>query len=280
MNTFEDRLRGELVAAIDRSQRPAPARVGRGWFQPSRWPVAVAAATALALALVALPAILRTDRALAIDRAGASATITLVDPEASVERLNEELAAAGLRATVRREPASPSAVGSWLGLVAGGAAAGLPTVGATMTLSTKEAHAVELLLGAAAPDGPYTYSASAFQPGEPLNCSGLALSSAVSAAQAVQDRGLSPQWFVLTEDGRIERADGDAIPAGVVTGAEMQSSTSVRIYVSLGGIPEAPASQDDPRYVLEGDPDEPPPDHLLLDQGRYATDTAGSQCPN
>ncbi|MEI2778572.1 MAG: hypothetical protein V9G19_21905 [Tetrasphaera sp.] len=275
MTSFEDRLRGELVSAIERSHAPQPRRAPRQW---SPRPLAVLAAAALAVGLVALPAVLRTDPALAIERSGHTATITLLDTRADVGKLNAELAAAGLGARVREEPASPSAVGSWLGLYAAGKARGIPQVGKTLTLDTGESGNVELLLGIAAENAPYVYSASAFRHGEALNCSGLGLSPATKAAADLRSRGLQTTWFVLGADGSITPAAGGAIPPGVVTGAEMQSSTSVRLYVSATGMPSTPPDQDNPAYVLDGDPRIPPPDHLVVDQGRFATTTEGSQC--
>ena len=119
--------RARLSEAIEREfaerlGEPRAARLGyHGSGRQARWRLALAAAIVLlaigmALALTLGGSSSGPARALAIDKGPRWVTLTLEDPQASEDEMNQELADAWIdRVRVRSVPGPPQAVGTWAG---------------------------------------------------------------------------------------------------------------------------------------------------------------------
>lgn len=261
------RFKAQLVAA-------RPAR--RSSSSRRRWVLAVcAAAVAAAAFFAALPAGddgPRPGQALAVTRAAGDIVIRIADASASPDRIERELRAVGITASVATEPVSPSLVGTWTAVTASpplrDAAREHAEIARGVKLRIPEGYSGRLTLRvgrAARPGDELRMSISAFRPGEPLHCSGVERLSPDRAAREIARLGLVPRWERLairrgevSEPGKDDRiVDAmvpvlvDAPPRGRIIDARLLSSGYPEAYGRPDGttllLTVAPPGLDPPR---------------------------------
>ena len=192
---------------------PAPRR--------RRWVIALSASATIAvLVLVAGPVTDDTRRpgpagALAVTRTPEGTRVRIADATASPERIEGELRAAGIEASVAAVPVSPSLVGTWTSITAKpplrDPGADHEGIGHGADLEVPRGYAGRLTLRVGRPAGPgeeLRMSASAFAPGEPLHCSGVEQLDATRAARVLAERGLKPRWLELQRHRGVETRPG------------------------------------------------------------------------
>lgn len=209
-----DRFKDDLLAAS--ATRP-------GGVRRRRWVIAVAGmACAAAVAIVAaLPAAndgneaLRPGQALAVSRGEDSVNIRIADASASPERIERELRALGISASVEAVPVSPSLVGTWTTVSATPPlrddASEHAQVGHGVDLNVPRDYDGELKLRIGRPPRPgeqLRMSASAFSPGEKLHCSSVEQLSGERAAAEIARHGLVPRWEHLQMQRVVETQRG------------------------------------------------------------------------
>jgi hypothetical protein len=223
MRDFADQLERRLILAAQAQaqERRGPARrLAMAVFAlPRPWlvaPVAVAVAAVVALALdkattptKPAPVVHASPVSFRYPERGPDSgdiIATVTDPFAAQSSLNAAFQAAGLNIVVTLEPASPSLVGTLLGM--GGPSSG-PQIqpldgggtcvtgsGGTCPIGVKIPHnftgSGEIELGR--PAKAYVSTTSAFAPGESLHCSGLLNQQVSHALPTIQADNITAYW--------------------------------------------------------------------------------------
>lgn len=179
--------------------------------------------------------------ALTVERSATEVRVTVQDLEATPEQVQRELRAAGLQASVRAVPASPSAVGKFVTIVSSessnDASVAMDEAGSRwFSISgASSGSRLEIHFGRAAHgDEEYEKSVDAFLPGEPLNCVALRDRPAPIAAVTLSRRGFDTKWQRYTASGFISVVPNDDYRL-LVTRVLHTAENELVVYVASPG---------------------------------------------